>query len=101
MSFSLSACGSIASGRGGEEEEMADSRAELRTTSAISGCDESVGFDREVGTRVGQSRSDPATESRRGLSLASSKLRLSREGLGAWASDAMGRDGKGFSARAR
>jgi hypothetical protein len=53
MSFSLSACGSIASGRGGKEEELADSRAELCATSAISGCDESAGFDREVGTRVG------------------------------------------------
>lgn len=101
MSLSLSACGSIASGRGGKEEELADSRAKLCSTSAIPYGDESKGVDRELGTKVGQSRSDPATESRRGLSLASSKLRLSREGLGAWASDAMGRDGKGFSKRAR
>jgi hypothetical protein len=75
----------MTSGMGGIEEALADSRAELRDTSAISscGCGESVGVDREVGTKVGQSRSDPATESRRGLSLASIKLRLCREGLGA------------------
>lgn len=82
-SLSLSGCGSVASGIGGTEEALADSRAELRVMSAISCCDESMGVDLEVGIKVGQSRSDPATESRRGLSLASSKLRLSREGLGA------------------
>ena len=73
----------MASGIGGIEEALADSRAELHATSAISCCSEIVGVDREVGTKVGQSRSDPATESRRGLSLASIKLRLCREGLGA------------------
>jgi hypothetical protein len=73
----------MASGMGGIEEALADSRAELSAVSAISCCDESVGVDREVGTKVGQSRSDPATESRRGLSLASIKLRLFRDGLGA------------------
>jgi hypothetical protein len=82
MSLPLSVCGLIASGIGGIEEALADSRAELRVMSAISCCDESMGVDLEVGVKVGQSRSDPATESRRGLSLASSKLRLSREGLG-------------------
>lgn len=73
----------MVSGVGGIEEAPADNCAELRATSAISGGDESVGVDRGVGTKVGQSRSDPATESRKGLSLASIKLRLFREGLGA------------------
>ena len=91
----------MVSGRGEKDEALAGSRAESHATSAILCCDESTGVDREVGTKVGQSRSDPATESRRGLSLALSKLRLSREGLGACARDAMGRDGKGFSTPAR
>lgn len=83
ISLPLSVGGLMASGMRGIEEALADSCAELLATLAISSCDESVGVDREVGTKVGQSCSDPATESRRGLSLASIKLRLSREGLGA------------------
>lgn len=65
------------------EEALADSRAESCAKSVISVCGGSMKDDRGVGTRVGQSRSDPETESRRGLSLASIKLRLSRDGLGA------------------
>lgn len=73
----------MASGIRGIEEALVESRTESHAVSAISGCDGSVGVDREVGSKVGHSRSDPATESRKGLSLASIKLRLFREGLGA------------------
>ena len=73
----------MASGVAWVEEALADSRAKFCAKSVISVCGESMRDDRGVGTRVGQSRSDPETESRRGLSLASIKLRLSREGLGA------------------
>ena len=65
------------------KETLEGIRAELLTTSGMPVWDDSRGVDREVGTKVGQSRVDPATESRRGRSLASIKLRLSREGLGA------------------
>lgn len=48
-----------------------------------SGVDVSTEVDGEFGVKVGQPRSVPATEIRKGLSLASIKLRLSRDGLGA------------------
>jgi ABC-type Fe3+-citrate transport system substrate-binding protein len=43
----------------------------------------SAGVDEDVGIKVGQSHSDSPRESRRGLSLASIKQRLSLDGLGA------------------
>ena len=58
-----------------------------------------MGVEEEVGINVGQSYSDSPRESRRGLSLASIKQRLSLDGLGAWTRDAIGRGGKGFSTR--
>lgn len=64
------------------KDTLADSRAECLIKSVMSSWDDRTGVDCEVGTKVGQSRSDPATESRKGLSLASIKLRLSFEGLG-------------------
>jgi hypothetical protein len=42
-----------------------------------------VGVDEDVGIKVGQSYSDSPRDSRRGLSLASIKQRLSLDGLGA------------------
>lgn len=86
------------------EVALAEIRAENSVGTVIavcSGVDMSTGLDGEFGVKVGQSRSVPATEIRRGRSLASIKPRLSRDGLGALAREAMGRDGKGFSALAR
>jgi hypothetical protein len=51
-----------------------------------------------LGLKLGHSCSDPATERRRGRSTASIKVRLSFDGLGSYASEAIGRAGKGFSA---
>jgi hypothetical protein len=84
---------------------LEDSRARVLFDSVVKSCDDdvstSVGVEREAGTRAGQSRSEPAMDSRSGRSLASIKLRLIRDGLWAEIKVAIGRDGKGFSTRAR
>lgn len=65
------------------EMALVENRAEVDAVSVIVASERSdtrTGVDADVGIRVGQSRLDP--DCRKGLSLASIKQRLSREGLG-------------------